>query len=427
MFKHAYVRGIQTALVNGGHAAFPDETTANKVADYIADHVDFDPMQGVSSDGTAKLAVELIQASDWLKRQPNYKAASWTKIASWDDVQALADHHAVDLMTKAAEGSTIEGGDKGNDEASSGEGEMDERQRPPGYAEDSRGQTDVDTRPGAVGREEENSKRPASTDSKDNSVQEQSRTASLAYLFRKAAEGSTIEGGDKGNDQPSTGEGMMDARQRPPGYAVLPGQGDLGAMMDHYSGAAIVGREVPHPNGPSESPAGYNSLTETSSKAAAADPYIALFKKTASEVHEYLPRGMSEESKIAAVRACMGMNNEEKAHYLVGLQKEASVARSKVAYGTKHDAEETARTARYKGRHRANEKNVLQKAAEGDGDLPDFIKKKMKDSDESESEHEDADHEADESEEEEHEEHEDDKKEASLRAQLRRIQAAKRR
>ena len=42
MFKHAYVRGIQTALINEGVAAFPDKVTADKVADYIADRVDID-------------------------------------------------------------------------------------------------------------------------------------------------------------------------------------------------------------------------------------------------------------------------------------------------------------------------------------------------------------------------------------------------
>lgn len=425
MFKHAYVRGIQTALVNSGHAAFPDETTANKVADYIADHVGIDPFQGVPAEATAKIAADVIEASEWIKQQPGFKAAGWNKLASWDDVYALADHNAVQLMTKAAEGSTIEGGDKGNTqaEAPAGETKMDARQRPPGYAEDSRGESAVDTRPGAVGKEEENPNRPAATDSKDNSVQEQSRTASLAYLFRKAAEGSTIMGGDKGNMDMSTAEAKMDASQRPQGYAVLPGQGDLGEMMDHYSGAAIVGREAPHPNGPSQSPSGSNSLTETSAKAASADPFIALFKKTAAEVHEYLPRGMNEDAKIAAVRACMGMNNEEKAHYLVSLQKEAAVSSKRAAVDTRHNPERTAETARYKGYPKAGTKNVKE-SAEDDKELPDFIKKKMKDADK--EEHEDGEHEMSESAEEEKEEHED-KKEASLRAQLRRIQAAKRR
>ena len=37
MFKKSYVRGITTALVQSGHAAFPSEEMAAKVADHIAD------------------------------------------------------------------------------------------------------------------------------------------------------------------------------------------------------------------------------------------------------------------------------------------------------------------------------------------------------------------------------------------------------
>ena len=62
MFKHAYVRGIQTALVNSGAAAFPDETTAAKVADYIADRVDIDPLKGVPREVTHKVASDLVGA-----------------------------------------------------------------------------------------------------------------------------------------------------------------------------------------------------------------------------------------------------------------------------------------------------------------------------------------------------------------------------
>ena len=111
MFKHAYVRGIQTALVNNGAAVFPDETTAAKVADYIADRVDIDPLAGVSREMTHKVATDIVAASDWIKKQPNFKAASFNKLATWEDVAQVADRTATQRMTKAAEGSTIEGGD----------------------------------------------------------------------------------------------------------------------------------------------------------------------------------------------------------------------------------------------------------------------------------------------------------------------------
>ncbi|HEY6025447.1 MAG TPA: hypothetical protein VIV09_00985, partial [Pseudolabrys sp.] len=240
MFKHAYVRGIQTALVNSGHAVYPDEPTAHKVADYIADRVEINLEHDVPRAVGEKVATQLLEASEWFKRQPTFKAASWNKLATWEDVRALADRSAEQLMIKAAEGSTIEGGDKGNTQGESPQGEtkMDAGQRPPGYAENSRGKTDVDTKPGAVGKEETQPNAPAETDHKPNSVEDQSKTSALRALFQKAAEGSTIMGGDKGNQDMSSAEAKMDAAQRPPGYATfgMKGVGSLGEVMKQVSG-----------------------------------------------------------------------------------------------------------------------------------------------------------------------------------------------
>ncbi len=392
MFKNAYVRGIQTALINQGIAAFPDKVTADKVADYIADRVNIDLTNGVPREVTHKIATDIVAASDWIAKQPGFKAAAWNKLASWDDVVKLADDNATQLMEKAAEGSTIEGGDKGNDEpqAPAGETKMDVKQRPPGYATDSRGETDVDTRPGAVGKEEEQPNAPKETDKKDNSPQEQSRTASvtLQNLFRKAAEGSTIMGGDKGNTptEVTHAEGKMDQTQRPVGYATfgVKGVGSLGEVMKQMTGAAIIGRETAHPNAPASTDKKTNSPLQTTAKAAEEDPYIALFKKTASEIHEYLPATYDEDAKIATVRACMGLTTEEKARYLVGLQKEAAdktaATPPAVPPGSRsdnyqqHSPEAThSRPGAYDGR----KGNQGTKSAE-DGGFPPFMKKEEK-------------------------------------------------
>ena len=327
MFKNAYVRGVQNALIQSGHVAFPDEETACKVADYIADASKIDPLAdgGIPPQVTAKIAEAIVDASTWFKSN-NYKAASFNKLASLDDLQKLAHQHTMDLMQKAAEGSTIEGGDKGNkeNESPAAETKMDTAARPSGYAEDSRGKTEVDVRPGQVGKEEEHPKKPSESPSGDNSVKEQSRTAALLSFIKKTAEGSTILGGDKGNKETTTAEGKMDTAMRPPGYAVLPSQGSLGELMARFDGQSAVGKEAPHPNAPANSPSGTNSIIETSHKNAEDEAYLMVFKKTASEVGQYLPAGISDDVKVAHVRACMGMTNEERAHYLHGLQKEAA-------------------------------------------------------------------------------------------------------
>jgi hypothetical protein len=388
MFKQAYARGVALAVIQGGHAQFQDGGDAIKVADYVAEQLEFDPAN--PGDATAKIANTVIDASNRIRQQrPGFKAASFNRIESRDDLEKLAQANATHLMEEAekrAEGSTIEGGDKGNMQAESPQGEtkMDAAQRPPGYAEDSRGKTDVDTRPGAVGKEQDQPNRPAESPSGENSATAQSRTAavapSLADLMRKVAEGTTIMGGDKGNKEPTTAEGKMDMSQRPHGYAVLPTQGALGELMGLAKGPAIIGRETPQPNAPGESPSGSNSVTQHSAKAAAEDPWLAVFKKTAAECVPHIPPSLSEDEKIAHVRACMGMQVAEKAAYLRSLQasvqERTAAAPAAVPPGSRsdgysqHNPEAThARPGAYDGR-----KGNQSKAAE-EGGLPFFMRK----------------------------------------------------
>jgi hypothetical protein len=385
MFKQAYARGVALAVIQGGRAQFEDGGDAIKVADYVADQLDFDPAS--PGDATAKIANTVIDASNRIRQQrPGFKAASFNRVENQADLEKIAQANATHLMEEAekrAEGSTIEGGDKGNTQAESGQGEtkMDAAQRPPGYAENSLGKTEVDTRAGAVGKEQDQPNRPHESPSGENSVTEQSRTASLADMMRKIAEGTTILGGDKGNKEPTTAEGKMDMSQRPSGYAVLPMQGGLGELMSQAKGPAIIGRETPQPNGPSESPSGSNSVTQHSSKAAAEDPWIAVFKKTAAECFPYIPASLSEDEKVAHVRACMGMQVAEKAAYLTGLQtsvqeRTAAAAPAAVPPGSRsdgyaqHSSDAThSRPGAYDGR-----KNNQSKAAEESG-LPFFMRK----------------------------------------------------
>lgn len=369
MFKQSFARGVVNALIQGGRVAFPDEDTAAKVADYIAERVPFEPLNGaVSREATLKIANAVIDTSNWLAKQPGAKTAgTFLKVASLDDLAKLAHAHAVDLMEKAAEGSTIEGGDKGNKEPSTAEGKMDLSQRPHGYAEHSLGKTDVDVRPGQVGKEQEQPNKPSESPGGSNSVIDQSRTASLGSMIKKIAEGSTIMGGDKGNTEPTTAEGKMDLAQRPTNYALLPSQGALGELMNQVKGPAVVGRETPQPNAPARSDSGSNSVQEHSAKAASEDPFVTVFKKTAVEIAPYLPSTFSDDVKVAHVRACMGMTTEEKAHYLTGLQKEAADKTASVNDGAAGTGRN--RPGAYDGRTA----NQASKVAE----MPDFIREKI--------------------------------------------------
>jgi hypothetical protein len=218
--------------------------------------------------------------------------------------------------------------------------------------------------------------------------------------------------------------------------------------MAQVTGPAVIGRETAQPNKPGESPSGSNSLTEHSAKAAAEDPYIALFKKVAAEVNSYLPHNYNENAKIAAVRACMGLTTEEKAYYLHGLQKHAADTTSGGAGGlppgsrgnyNEHNPNAThSRPGAYDGRSA----NQGTKSA---GDLPPFMKKDDDKKDDDKDEKKDDDKGGDKGgmpafiqekidarkdgggdEKKDDDKKDDDKKEASLRDYFRRIEAAQR-
>lgn len=327
MFKRAAVRGMQTALQASGRVGYPDAKTAQEVADYIADRLEFNPLtETLTGEKIAEICNHLIQASNELIKQ-GYQVTTNVKVASDQDLQALAHQNALDVMQKAAEGSTIEGGDKGNEQPESSEGKMDYKNRPLGYAEDSRGKTEVDTKPGAVGAEKDNPKAPHESPAGSNSVTEQ-RTASLAEMIKKiaAGTGSTIMGGDKGNKEDSSAEAKMEKKMRPDGYALFPRRGTESDVQKLINEKAVVGKEQPHPVGYHESPPGNNSVIDHSRKAASEDDaFLSLFKKTANEVVPCLPTEMDQETKIAHVRRCMGLTTEEKAQYIIGLTKQAEM------------------------------------------------------------------------------------------------------
>jgi hypothetical protein len=189
-------------------------------------------------------------------------------------------------------------------------------------------------------------------------------------------------------------------------------------------------------------------VTQHSAKAAAEDPYIALFKKVAAEVNSYLPHSYNENAKIAAVRACMGLTTEEKAFYLHGLQKQAADATSGGSGGlppgsrgsyNEHNPDAThSRPGAYDGRGA----NQGTKSA---NDLPPFMKKDDEKDEKKDDDKKDDDKKDDKGgmpafiqekidarkdggdDKKDDDKKDDDKKEASLRDYFRRIEAAQRR
>jgi hypothetical protein len=370
VFKRAYCRGITTALVQSGHAAFPSDEMAAKVADYIADNIEgVDLNAAIPADETAKIATHVIDASNSFK-QRGQQPGPTAKVASVEDLQKHAHLHAVDLMEKAAEGSNYTGGDKGPVVATSAEGKADEKDRPDSYAANARGDI-LHNVPAAahVGVEEKQPAEPHNHPDGTNSLTEASKSGSLNELMKKIA--ITVPVPPGGKDPRISAESKAEEKDRPKEYARLPHQGALGEMMKLIGAEATVGKEMKQPSMPHHAVPGTNSLTETS-KISAEDPYIALFKKVAQEVHPHLPAGLTDDQKVAHIRSVMGLTTQEKAHYLTGLQKQAA---EKVSGEVPPQFAEHMHK-KDDGEKKDEKKDEGDKKDEAKHDLPDFMKKK---------------------------------------------------
>jgi len=405
LFKHAYARGINDELIRHGIVRYASKVAADEIADAVGDQMPVDPAaeemapEGggapVSPETAAEVAATLVESANKLIEEtagaglaeegvPPMEEEAEVKTSAAQDLSTRAHNQGYAVMVKSAEeakhamGSTIEGGDKGNTmaDATAAETAMEARNRPPG--EYVKGVTGVGQTSspagrgtGVVGSEQVPAPdAPGESPAGSNTVIQQSKMGALQSIIQKVAMGSTIEGGDKGNTmgEAPAAETQMEATNRPEGYAT----NSLGMTQLPVTPAATVGTEQPQPEAPKASPPGSlpgeggNSVVDFSAEAktGGADPFIALFKKTADEVAQFLPTNCSDEQKIAHVRQMMGLTESERNNYIGLLQKEAGATNDEaVAIVEKHAA--CSRRTRHSGnpgrqdRTKANQKTAM--------------------------------------------------------------------
>lgn len=344
LYKRAFVRGVNDELIRLGYARYPSKTAADEVADAVGDQIPVEPeAQEVPPAVAADVATTLVDAANTLVEATGANAnpdvvEEAAKESAAADIDTRAHNQAYAVMVKSAQqskmamGSTIEGGDKGNDMAQAIQAEtvMENKNRPEGAYVAGVGNTAFPVGVGNVGTETVGtpniSGSPHNTPAGTNSLIEQSqKQGSLQAVIQKIAAGmgSTIEGGDKGNTLAQagavTGEGKIEAQRRPEGYAVA-GVGNTQFPV----GKGVIGSEQAHPDQPNQTPGGAagnggNSVVEWSGANAdgsTKNAYISLFRDTAEKTANYLPVHMTEEVKIAHIRRMMGMNDIERGQYL---------------------------------------------------------------------------------------------------------------
>lgn len=358
MFKRAAARGIATELARTGVVSFPTKIAMDEIADFAADSLPGIPETPVAGPEapmedphTAALIQQIIALTEQLNAQtgggaggaPPPGAEMVQKEASDTSLEKLAYDAATSCMEKAAaETGTLAGqGDTNTLEDSAktdAVGALEKKNRPEGAHHTGPGNTELDTSAGEQGASRASTVAPNASPAGENSVTEGTKSASeIRALLRKQAQALIGVGETPPNNLAEAAKtdavAALELKNRPAGaYEV--GQGNANFSE---SEAARVGKETSV--APSSTPAGTNSVIDAS-KVAAEDEeeqraFLYLFNKTAADVASFLPEALSDDEKVAAVSAMVGLGTEGRQAYLTALHEKSAASKPVVPAAAK--------------------------------------------------------------------------------------------
>lgn len=379
MFRKSYVRGVNKALMATGAVKYASEELAAEAADSVADVLPEQPVDEMAPENTAEIATTLVDLSNKLEEASQAAAGAAEGIAGGEmdgaegmdelppealaaamsggagdpaEKEASLKNAAAFLRNKLANnptGSTITGTkpEQQNTQPLSENAEsiMDLANRPEGYAnvgEDGVG-TQEASGVGASGEEQVVQgvgMGPVGKDGSNAATEATTKVSNLRNLIKKVAmgTGSTITGTkpeQKNTPEQAaqvTGEGAMEATERPVNYAVkgedAVGQSDMAEKIR----ASAVGTESAHPGtmGPVGQPGSNTAIQQTAGtgatgKTAEDEEWLSRFKATSAKYAHVLPFWMDNNEKVAAVQYFMGLSPSEASSTAGYIQKTAEI------------------------------------------------------------------------------------------------------
>lgn len=278
ILTRAYARGVADTLLRTGHLKVASVNVAEHIADFVGDHILFDPVQKVATAHAAEVAAAILKVA----------VDEGTLITGGDPSQQNTPENADSMVGGLAA--------------------LDESDRPEGTYHLGQGVTDM----------------PAPMVGAEVSQ----KSAALQRLIRKLAmdEGTLITGGDPAqSNTPENaaayvgGLAALDQAVRPEGmYLVGQGATDMPVPSD-----AVIGSEMVHPMAPMTTGEGAvsNSVIDATKAAGyKSSAYARLFEETARKVAKYLPKSLSNTQKVASIKRMMVMSDEEQITYLTSLK-----------------------------------------------------------------------------------------------------------
>lgn len=320
--KRAAVRGIAYEMVRQGAIQFPSKLAMDEAADALADVAhempDTTDDMGHHPQDVAEIAAHLREIADQLMAEaggiegaPEELAAAGaapfnpevgkmaeelSKTAAGADYEAVAEAEALACMDKAAEEykrASAPAGQPGaetNTLSSAAKDEpvaaMENARRPAGYADIPQGAGALAPAPASA---EVGTEGDAKSAAWNNALKLAARS-----LVGLDAKDNTLADAAKDSDT-----AKMEKEQRP----ADEGKQTQGAgLKDPAPASAEVGDE----------------------KKAADAAFLVLFNKTAAEIGKDLPKSLTDDQKVAAIRMMMGLDDAGKQMYLTEIQKKAA-------------------------------------------------------------------------------------------------------
>jgi len=360
LFKRAYAHGSMKALIDTKAVKIANEELAAALADEGSESLPEEPVGEVAPEATADLAANLVELADSLQASADSAAAAAETVVGGDAgappggmpaempaemkgappteeaKEASAKRAAIRFVQKLAQGSTITGDrpDQQNTPAlgTTGEGAMDQQQRPEGFANvgvAGVGQQEAAGK-GKIGDEEKVegiAMGPVAVDGSNTVTEVVNKSASIQNLIRAAArikQSSTTVGVGAVPADAATGELALDDKNRPGGSAYAnKGVADVGKTDEVVPAKARIGDEKAHPG--QEAHAGGTNTVIQETKVGEDEAYMQRFKTLGAKYANRFPFYFADHQKVAAVQYLMGLPPQECENVVTKMEKTAEM------------------------------------------------------------------------------------------------------
>ncbi len=248
IYKRAHLRGMVHEMTRRGYVQWPTKLAEEEAADAIADQIPEEmipeetPEDGLTPEQAQVALQQIVEVAEEIAAKTDGQVMEDTgKMAAAMSYEDAASHAAISVMQKAAEETAVETGPDVPgptppvpDLSTTAEGEIDASTVPSADIVVPQGTTEVDTAPGAVGKEEIRAEQPGAEGTPPTG--EAAKTAStldtLASMLHQmsqktaaaAMDGASLSGGAAAGPAPAPRVDLDDNLQIPGAVASAQGQ-----------------------------------------------------------------------------------------------------------------------------------------------------------------------------------------------------------